>query len=79
MECTYIIKTKADITQAMLDVCVQDSISNLRTSIDGLLAILKWELTDPPTDPPVFDGDTKFTHAQMLTEMTGANWTQSTE
>lgn len=55
----------------MLDVCIEESVDNLRTSIDGLLAVLKWE----GTDPPMFDGDTKYTHTQILVVMAGTNWT----
>jgi len=71
MEYTYIIKTKADITQAMLDVCQENEVEDLRTSLDGTLAVLKWI----GEDPPVFDGETKYTHTEILTEMAGANWT----
>lgn len=70
MNCTYIIKTKADISQAMLDVCVQESVDNLRTSVDGLLAVLKWS----GDDPPIFDGDTKYTHSEILVIMATEAW-----
>lgn len=70
MDCTYIIKTKLDITQAMLDDCIQTSVDNLRTSNDGLLAVLKWS----GVEPAQFAADTKYTHAQILTEMGGVNW-----
>lgn len=70
MSYTYIIKTKLDITQAMLDVCVEDSVDNLRTSNDGLLAVLKWS----GTNPPMFSGDTKYTHEEILVEMAKENW-----
>lgn len=67
----YIIKTKADITQAMLDVCIETSTDNLRTSLDGLLSVLKWS----GTDPPMFSGDTKYTHTEILAEMAKVEWT----
>ena len=66
----YIIKTKADITQDMLDVCVQYSVENLRTSNDGLLSVLKWS----GADPPMFSGDTKYTHKEILTVLAGEDW-----
>ena len=68
----YIIKTKADITQAMIDVCMQDSLINLRTSIDGR-SILKWQ----GDDPSMFSADTKYTHAEILVEMAKPEWAQS--
>jgi len=70
MAYTYIIKTKADITQAMLDVCQENAIADLRTSVDGVLAVLKWS----GEDPPVFDGETKYTHTEILTEMAKVEW-----
>lgn len=72
MDCTYIIKTKLDITQAMLDVCVENSVDNLRTSIDGLLAVLKWE----GENPPMFSGDTKYDHTEIRVVMATSEWTQ---
>ena len=71
MDCIYIIKTKADITQAMLNVCIQNSVANLRTSLDGLECVLKWK----GSDPPMFSGDTKYTHSEMLLEMAKPEWT----
>ena len=71
MECTYIIKTKADITQDMLDVCQQTSVANLRTSIDGLLSVLKWS----GSNPDMFSGDTKYTHAEIRIELAKIEWT----
>jgi len=68
----YTIETKADINQAMLDVCVQESVGNLRTSNDGLLAVLKWKAEDP--DPSIFDGNTKYDQTSMLVEMGIDNW-----
>ena len=70
MDYTYIIKTKTDITQPMLDVCVQSSVSNLRTSVDGLLAVLKWN----GANPPMFSGDVKYTHAQIIAEIDKPEW-----
>lgn len=68
---TYTIKTKADITQAMLDVCIETSVDNLRTSVDGLLAVLKWN----GGNPPIFDEDTKYTHIEILAVMATEAWT----
>jgi len=67
---TYIIKTKLDITPAMLDACIQDSVDNLRTSVDGLLAVLKWS----GEAPPMFSGDTKYNHSEILVEMAKPEW-----
>ncbi len=69
---TYIIKTKADITQAMVDLCEEDSLTSLRDSVDGTLSVLKWDVSP---DPAMFSGDTKYTHAEIRTTMSGTDWT----
>lgn len=71
MDKTYIIKTKPDIDQAMLDVCQQNAVADLRVSLDGLLAVLKWQ----GENPPMFSGDTKYTHTQIRAIMINAEWT----
>lgn len=68
-EFTYIIKTKASITQAMIDVCQEDSLTSLRDSTDGR-SWLKWQRTDPP----MFSGDTKYTHTEAVTECLKPEW-----
>ena len=67
---TYIIKTKADITQSMIDLCLETSIDTLRVSTDGLQSVLKWS----SADPPMFSADTKYTHAEILAEMGKPLW-----
>jgi hypothetical protein len=50
---------------------LESSRETIRTSNDGLLFIAKWE-----GDTPVFlnDVDT-YTHAEILEELKGSNWT----
>tara|TARA_R100001086_G_scaffold213032_1_gene128996 strand:- start:10 stop:255 length:246 start_codon:yes stop_codon:yes gene_type:complete len=50
---------------------LESSRATIRTSNDGLLFIAKWE-----GDTPVFlnDVDT-YTHAEILEELKGSNWT----
>ena len=71
MSCIYIIKTTGDITQAMIDVCQEDSLTTLRDSTDGR-SVLKWQ----GTDPPMFSGDTKYSPTEILVEMEKIEWTQ---
>ncbi len=66
---TYIIKPTVDITQAMVDVCQENSLTTLTNSTDGR-SVLKWQ----GTDPPMFSGDTKYTHSEILLEMDKAEW-----
>ena len=50
---------------------LQSSRETIRISNDGLLFIAKWD-----GDTPIFlnDVDT-YTHAEILTELQGSNWT----
>ena len=70
MELTYIIATKADITQPMLAVCRQKRIADLRPTTDGILAVLGFN-----GSPAIFDGYTKYTYAEILTELLKDEWT----
>ncbi len=71
MEFRYTIKTQAEITQEMLDVCIQTSLDTLRPSLDGLLSVLMWQ----GTDPLIFSGDIKYTQSEIIVEMNKPNWT----
>jgi len=71
MDSTYIIKNTADITQAMLDVCQENSMADLTNSNDGR-SWLKWQ----GANPPMFSGDTKYTQSEALTEKLKPEWDQ---
>jgi len=47
MERTYIIIDLEDITQEMIDECIQQSFEYLRRNLVGDKAILKWEGETP--------------------------------
>lgn len=49
---------------------IQSGVSDLRKSLDGTKAILKWD-GDTPT---VFDGMTTYTHSEILTELAKNTW-----
>lgn len=73
----WVIITLADYTDEQLEELVsnaiQSSLSTLRKSLDGTLAILKWD-GDTPT---VFNGMTQYSHAQILTILRGSDWSSS--
>ena len=73
----WVIITLADYTDEQLEELVsnaiQSSSSTLRKSLDGTLAILKWD-GDTPT---VFNGMTQYSHAQSLTILRGSDWSSS--
>ena len=70
----WVIITLADYTDEQLEELVsnaiQSSLSTLRKSLDGTLAILKWD-GDTPT---VFNGMTQYSHAKNLTILRGSEW-----
>ena len=73
----WVIITLADYTDDQLEELVgnaiQSGVSTLRKSLDGTLAILKWD----GDTPSVFNGMTIYSHAQILTILAGSDWTDS--
>ena len=71
----WVIITLADYTDEQLEELVsnaiQSSSSTLRKSLDGTLAILKWD----GDTPSAFNGMTQYSHAQILTILKGSDWT----
>ena len=68
----WVIITLASYTDKQLRELVDNSIysSILSKTIDGTKAILKWD----GNTPSCFNGMTTYTHAQILTELTRAEW-----
>ena len=69
----YVIVNVSDVTDEMISSAIQTGVNTLRKSLDGTLAILKWD-GDTPT---VFNGMTQYSHAQILTILKGSDWTQA--
>ena len=73
----WVIITLADYTDEQLEELVsnaiQSSSSTLRKSLDGTLAILKWD----GDTPSVFSSMTTYNHNQILTILNGSDWTQA--
>ena len=73
----WVIITIADYTDDQLEnLCknaIQSGVSTLRKTLDGTLAILKWD----GDTPSVFNGMTIYSHAQILTILAGSDWTDS--
>jgi len=67
---TYIVKLVDEVTQAMIDICLEDSFDTLRKSNDGTECILKWE----GADPLIFDNETKYTHSGIMVILEGEDW-----
>ena len=69
----WVIVNVSDITEEMIVSAIQSSMSTLRKSLDGTKAILKWD-GDTPT---CFDGMTTYNHSEILTELSGSDWTEA--
>ena len=69
----WVIVNVSDITDEMIEIAIQLSISDLRKTLDGSKAILKWD-GDTPT---CFDGMTTYNHSEILTELAKSDWTEA--
>ena len=73
----WVIITIADYTDDQLEELVgnaiQSGVSTLRKSLDGTLAILKWD----GDTPSVFSSMTIYSHSQILTILRGSDWAES--
>ena len=67
---SWVIVNVSAITDDMLSSAIQLSVNDLRKTLDGSKAILKWD----GATPSVFDGMTTFTHSEILTELNKAEW-----
>ena len=88
----YMVVPKADITAAteddgtnpLIDNAIQSSIATLRLNNgetgDSSKALLKFACdNDPDNDPSAFSSYTKLSHAQIMTTLSGTEWTSSIE
>ena len=59
------------VGNTFIDAAIESSKNTLRLSVDGTKTILKWD----NETPEVFEGMDTFTHAEILAELAGADWT----
>ena len=59
------------VGNTFIDAAIESSKQTLRLSVDGTKTILKWD----NETPEVFEGMDTFTHAEILAELAGADWT----
>ena len=59
------------IGNTFIDAAIESSKATLRLSVDGTKTILKWD----NETPEVFEGMDTYTHAEILAELAGADWT----
>ena len=58
-----------------IDAAIETSKQSLRLSLDGTKTILKWD----GETPEVFEGMETYTHAEILEELAGPDWTSQDE
>tara|TARA_R100001163_G_C4970942_1_gene130860 strand:- start:278 stop:595 length:318 start_codon:yes stop_codon:yes gene_type:complete len=59
------------VGNTFIDAAIESSKATLRLSVDGTKTILKWD----GETPEVFEGMDTYTHAEILAELAGADWT----
>ena len=59
------------VGNTFIDAAIESSKNTLRLSVDGTKTILKWD----NETPEVFEGMDTYTHAEILAELAGADWT----
>jgi len=59
------------VGNTFIDAAIESSKQTLRLSVDGTKTILKWD----GETPAVFEDMDTFTHAEILAELAGADWT----
>lgn len=59
------------VGNTFIDAALESSKNTLRLSLDGTKTILKWD----NETPEVFEGMDTYTHAEILAELAGADWT----
>jgi len=72
------------VSNAFIDNAIQSSKETLRKNIgdegDSSKALLKFPCdNNPDNDPDVFDSYIKYSHSQIMTILSGAEWTSEIE
>ena len=67
---TYAIVPAADLTQEMVDACIQSRLDTVRHSVDGTKCVLKWQ----GDTPAALDGYPQLPHQATLALMSTPPW-----
>jgi len=72
------------VSNAFIDNAIQSSKETLRKNSgstgDSSKALLKFACDDDAdNDPSIFDSYTKYSHSQIMTELSGTDWTSDIE
>ena len=66
----WVILPVNDVTESMISDCMQESIANLRKSVDKTKTFLKWEGQDPDWASNL----TVLNHSQMIEALNTEEW-----
>ena len=73
MSIKYVIINSSDVSSIDFDQVFENSANSLRYSIDDSQTFVKFE-----GDTPSFlDGKTQYSHSEILTILSGSDWTES--
>ena len=71
----YVIIDASEVSSVDFDQVMQTSADTLRYSVDGSKALLKYE----GTQPSFLLGKTEYNHEEILTILSGPEWTSDDE
>jgi len=71
----YVIINTSELESVDFDQVLQDSADTLRYSVDGSKALLKYE----GTQPFFLLGKTEYNHEEILSILSGPEWTDPNE
>lgn len=80
----YCIVPVADLDEEKVGECIQTSLATVRRSLDGTLAVLKWDPKARDTPPSMRryrrhnpkGGEGTYTHAEVLDVMATDAWNE---
>lgn len=68
---TYVIIDASEVSSVDFDQILQSDADKLRYSLDGTKTIVKYE----GTQPSFLSGKTEYTHSEILSILSGPEWT----
>ena len=72
---TYVIIDASEVSSVDFDQVAETSADTLRYSVDGTKTFVKYE----GTQPSFLLGKTEYTHEEILTILSGPEWTSEDE
>ena len=70
-----LVEQEVCVGNSYIESAIESSKATLRRSLDGSKTILKWD----GDTPEVFEGMDTYTHAEILAELAGPDWTSNEE